>query len=180
MTAESHPHHAHERAASPFVARGIKVLTVSDSRGLDEDKSGAYLEDALRDAGHRVLERRVVRDEVTAIRAAVRAWSAEPEVFAILVTGGTGVLPRDVTPEAVEPLYAKTLPGFGELFRALSFQEIGTAAMQSRASAGVIEGKVVFLLPGSTGACRLALVRLILPQLDARTPPCSFSSLLGG
>jgi molybdenum cofactor biosynthesis protein B len=145
---------------------------------LDEDKSGALLERGLTEAGHRVLERRVVHDEVEAIRGAVREWSAAADTFAILVTGGTGATARDVTPEAVEPLYDKCLPGFGELFRALSYAEIGAACIQSRASAGLIAGRVVFLLPGSTGACRLALEKILLPQLDARTAPCSFASLL--
>jgi molybdenum cofactor biosynthesis protein B len=171
---------AHEHAAPPaFAALGVRILTVSDTRGPAEDRSGDLLERGVREAGDRALERRVVRDEVEAIRAAVRAWSGAPDTFAILVTGGTGATPRDVTPEAVEPLYEKALPGFGELFRALSFQEIGAAAIQSRASAGLVGGRVVFLLPGSTGACRLALERIILPQLDARTAPCSFASLLG-
>jgi len=172
--------HAHGHARPPFRALGLKILTVSDTRGRAEDRSGDFLEAGLTAAGHRVLERRIVKDEAAEIRAAVQAWAAEPEVFAILVTGGTGVLPRDVTPEAVEPLYDKFLPGFGELFRALSFQEIGAAAIQSRASAGLIGGRVVFLLPGSVNACRLALEKIILPQLDAGTPPCSFASLLCG
>lgn len=180
MTAD-HPSAAAHGAVRPvFRPLGLKILTVSDTRDLAADRSGAYLETALTAAGHRVLERRVVRDEAPAIREAVRGWAAEPEVFAILVTGGTGVLPRDVTPEAIEPLYDKILPGFGELFRALSYQEIGAAAIQSRASAGLVGGCVVFLLPGSTNACRLALEKIIRPQLDASTPPCSFASLLCG
>ena len=172
--------HAHGAGAPAFRPLGVKILTVSDTRDLAADRSGAWIEAALTAAGHRVLERQVVKDEAAEIRETVRRWSAEPAVFAILVTGGTGVLPRDVTPEAVEPLYDKILPGFGELFRALSFQEIGAAAIQSRASAGLVGGRVVFLLPGSTNACRLALEKIILPQLDARTPPCSFASLLCG
>jgi molybdenum cofactor biosynthesis protein B len=169
---------AHGGAAPAFRPLGLKILTVSDTRDLAADKSGAWLEQAFRAAGHRVLERKVVRDEVEEIRAAVRAWTAEPEVFVVLVTGGTGVLPRDVTPEAVEPLFEKALPGFGELFRALSYQEIGAAAIQSRAAAGLVRGRPVFLLPGSTNACRLAAEKILLPQLDARTPPCSFAGLL--
>lgn len=169
---------AHGAVRPPFRPLGLKILTVSDTRDLASDASGAYLETALTAAGHKVLERRVVRDEEESIRGVVRTWTGEAGLFAILVTGGTGVLPRDVTPEALEPLYDKFLPGFGELFRALSFQEIGAAAIQSRASAGLVEGCVVFLLPGSTNACRLALEKIILPQLDARTPPCSFASLL--
>lgn len=178
MSADSAHARAHGAAAANFRPLGIRILTVSDSRGLAEDKSGALLERGLTEAGHRVLERRVVRDEVAEIRAAVQQWTASADTFAVLVTGGTGVTPRDVTPEAVEPLYDKPLPGFGELFRALSFQEIGAASIQSRASAGMVAGRVVFLLPGSTGACRLALEKILLPQLDARTAPCSFASLL--
>lgn len=170
--------HAHGGGRPAFRALGLKILTVSDTRGRAEDRSGDFLESSLTAAGHRVLERKIVPDEVAQIRAAVQAWAAEPEVFAILVTGGTGVLPRDVTPEAVEPLYDKSLPGFGELFRSLSFQEIGTAAIQSRASAGLVGGCAVFLLPGSVNACRLAVEKILIPQLDAGTPPCSFASLL--
>jgi molybdenum cofactor biosynthesis protein B len=178
MSSDSPHIGAHGAIRPPFRPLGLKILTVSDSRDLASDLSGAFLETALGAAGHRVLERRVVRDEAELIRGTISSWTGEREVFAILVTGGTGVLPRDVTPEAIEPLYDKILPGFGELFRALSFEEIGAAAIQSRASAGVVGGCVVFLLPGSTKACRLALEKIILPQLDARTPPCSFASLL--
>lgn len=178
MSSDHSPTGAHGAARPSFRPVGLKILTVSDTRALAADRSGDCLESALTAAGHRVLERKIVRDEAGDIRETVRRWSEEPEVFAILVTGGTGVLPRDVTPEAVEPLYDKQLPGFGELFRALSFQEIGAAAIQSRASAGMVNDRVVFLLPGSTNACRLALEKIILAQLDARTLPCSFASLL--
>ncbi len=161
-----------------FVPLGIRVLAVSDTRALDDDRSGALLAERLGAAGHRVLGREVVRDERDAIRAAVAAWCDDPAVHVVVVTGGTGVTRRDVTPEAVEPLYDKPLPGFGELFRALSYDEIGAATIQSRASAGVARGTLVFLLPGSTNACRLAVERILLPQLDARTRPCNFARLL--
>lgn len=161
-----------------FVPLGIRVLAVSDTRDLDDDRSGALLAERLGAAGHRVLGRDVVRDERDAIRDAVAAWCDDPEVHVVVVTGGTGVTRRDVTPEAVEPLYDKPLPGFGELFRVLSYDEIGAATIQSRASAGVVRGTLVFLLPGSTNACRLAVERILLPQLDARTRPCNFARLL--
>ena len=117
-------------------------------------------------------------DEIAAIRTAVSAWCALPQVRAVIVTGGTGVTERDVTPEALEPLFDKPLAGFGELFRMLSYAEIGAAAIQSRATAGLVRGRVIFAVPGSTGACRLALEQIILPQLDARTAPCSFAGLM--
>ncbi|TAH37146.1 MAG: molybdenum cofactor biosynthesis protein B [Planctomycetota bacterium] len=170
--------HAHGADGAGFVALGAAVLVVSDTRDLDTDASGKYLEQQLAAAGHRCVERRVVKDEIEAVRAAVAAWCQRDEVRVILVTGGTGVTPRDVTPEALEPLFEKALPGFGELFRQLSFQEIGSSAIQSRATAGILRGRLVFALPGSRGACRLALEQIILPQLDARTLPCSFPTLL--
>lgn len=170
---------AHGKSDSrPFHPLGIAILTVSDSRTLAEDKSGQLLDDGLGAAGHVVAHREVVPDEIEAIQAAARAQLARAEVRALIVTGGTGMTPRDVTPEALEPLFDKAIPGFGELFRMLSFEDIGTAMMQSRACAGLAGGKVIFALPGSTGACRLALESILLPQLDSRTRPCSVSSLL--
>lgn len=171
------PSKAHGGVERPFVALTLRVLTISDSRDLSTDKSGALLEDLCTQAGHQVSLREVIPDDQAQIQQTVKAWASEEEVDAILVTGGTGVTQRDVTPEAVEPLYDKVLPGFGELFRHLSYAEIGTACIQSRASAGLIGKTVVFLMPGSTGACRLAAESIILPQLDARTRPCSFTEL---
>ncbi|MDA0667322.1 MAG: molybdenum cofactor biosynthesis protein B [Planctomycetota bacterium] len=168
---------AHGGTDRAFLAQDIRVLTISDSRDLSTDKSGALLEDLCKKAGHQVSLRKVIADEQVEIQKTVAAWAAEKEVDVILVTGGTGITSRDVTPEAVEPLYDKALPGFGELFRQLSFAEIGTACIQSRASAGLIAKTVVFVMPGSTGACRLAAESIILPQLDARTRPCSFPEL---
>lgn len=162
-----------------FIPVAAKILVVSDTRDLASDKSGALLETKLQEAGHQVLERRVVRDERHEVHATVEAWCVQEEVQVVLVTGGTGVTTRDITPEAVEPLYDKQLPGFGELFRHLSFAEIGTSTIQSRASAGVVNGRLVFLLPGSSGACRLGVEEIILPQLDGRTEPCSFPALFG-
>lgn len=162
-----------------FLPLSVKILAVSDTRDLASDKSGALIAEKLTAAGHRVLDRRVVRDERHEVGSTVEAWAAEEEVQVVIVTGGTGVTSRDVTPEAVEPLYDKLLPGFGELFRHLSFAEIGSSTIQSRASAGVVGGTLVFMLPGSSGACRLGMDAIILPQLDARTEPCSFPALIG-
>ncbi len=169
--------HAHHGAPRAFVPQGVKILTVSDTRRLEDDHSGALIAELLSGAGHRVLERRVVRDEQELLREIVSGWCAEDSVRAVIVTGGTGVTARDVTPEALEPLFDKPLAGFGELFRMLSFAEIGTAAIQSRATAGVVRGRIVFAVPGSTGACRLAMEKIILPQLDTRTSPCSLADL---
>lgn len=170
-------HKAHEGVDGSFLPQRIGILTVSDTRTLETDKSGDLLEQLATEAGHQVCMRKVVTDDLESIRAEVRAWAQAGEADAILVTGGTGVTRRDVTPEAVEPLYDKALPGFGELFRQLSYEEIGTACIQSRASAGLVGRSLVFLLPGSTGACRLGAEQIILPQLDATTRPCSFVDL---
>lgn len=168
---------AHGAAPRDFVPLGVGVLAVSDTRTLETDGSGAWVEQALRAAGHAPVERRVVRDDAREIRAAVEDWCARDGFRAVIVTGGTGVTARDVTPEALEPLFDKPLAGFGELFRMLSWAEIGSAAIQSRAVGGLVRGRAVFAIPGSTGACRLALEKIILPQLDARTAPCSFAGL---
>ncbi|MHC4824159.1 MAG: molybdenum cofactor biosynthesis protein B [Planctomycetota bacterium] len=168
---------AHGGADRAFLPLSLRILTVSDTRDLETDKSGALLELLATEAGHDVALRKVVSDDKEGIRETVAGWAASGSTDAILVTGGTGITERDVTPEAVEPLYTKTLNGFGELFRQLSYGEIGTACIQSRASAGLVGKTVVFLMPGSTGACRLAAEKIILPQLDARTRPCSFPEL---
>jgi molybdopterin adenylyltransferase len=141
------------------------VITVSDTRTRATDAGGDLVEALLGQGGHTVVLRHIVKDEVAAIRAAFEEAASHPQVRAVLLTGGTGIAPRDVTPEALEPLLERVIPGFGELFRALSFQEIGAAAQLSRAFAGLRAGRVVFALPGSRGAIRLALERLILPEL---------------
>lgn len=164
-------------AASEFVPLAIAVLTVSDSRTLDDDGSGRYLADALVAAGHRLAARALLPDNRYRIRAAVAAWIADEAIDGVLVTGGTGFTGRDATPEAIEPLLDKAMPGFGEMFRALSYQEIGTSTLQSRAFAGLANGTFVFCLPGSTAACRTAWEKLLAPQLDARTRPCNLASL---
>lgn len=156
----------------------LSVLTVSDSRDLDSDKSGAWLARALQDEGHALAARQIVPDDKYMIRAQLSAWIADPEVDGVLITGGTGITGRDVTPEAVEPLLDKTLDGFGELFRQLSFADIGASTIQSRALGGVANGTLVFCLPGSSGAVRLAWEQILQPQLDIRTTPCNFAMLL--
>jgi molybdenum cofactor biosynthesis protein B len=153
----------HRRAAPAAVPTWI--VTVSDSRTLETDLGGALVAALLHEAGHPVVSREIVRDEAAEIAGAVRAALSRDDVRAVILTGGTGIAPRDVTPEAVEPLLERVVPGFGELFRVLSFQEIGSAAMLSRALAGIAKGRVVFVLPGSRGAVRLGLERLVLPEL---------------
>ncbi len=171
--------HAHDRQEVEFKPQRIAVVTVSDTRTLETDKSGALLQQKMEDAGHHCSKRVIVVDEVEKIQAEVSNLLADAGTDSVIVTGGTGVTPRDVTPEALEPLFQKALPGFGELFRALSYEEIGAACIQSRATAGMADGKVIWGLPGSTGACRLAMEQIILPQMDSRTRPCSFPGLLG-
>ena len=154
---------AHRAAAPKAVC--VRVITVSDSRTLETDTGGQLVTQLLAAHGHRALSREIVRDEPPAIQAALRAALGQEGTDAIILTGGTGVAPRDVTPESVEPLLERIIPGFGELFRMLSFEEIGSAALLSRALAGLAGGRVVFVLPGSRGAVRLAMERLILPEL---------------
>jgi len=161
-----------------FVPLNIAVLTVSDSRGEAEDKSGKLLVDRLEKAGHRCREKRIVRDDIYQIRAVVSAWIADPEVRAVVTTGGTGVTGRDGTPEAVQPLLDKTLDGFGEVFRMISWQQIKTSTIQSRAVAGVANGTYIFCVPGSSGACATAWDELIEAQLDRRTRPCNLVELM--
>lgn len=165
---------ANERSFQPL---NIAVLTVSDSRTEEDDKSGRLLAERLAEAGHHLAERRLVPDDRYAIRAVVSNWIARAEVDAILVTGGTGLTGRDGTPEAIAPLLDKTIDGFGELFRAVSFEEIGTSSLQSRALAGTANATFIFVLPGSSGACRTAWDRLIRDQLDYRTRPCNLVEL---
>ena len=158
----------------------IAVLTVSDTRTADTDTSGQFLEYALLEAGHRLADRTIVIDDLYQIRARLSAWIADSTVHAILVTGGTGFSGRDSTPEAVLPLFDKTIEGFGEVFRALSLQEIGSSTVQSRAIAGLANRTAVFCMPGSTGACKTAWSGVIKDQLDAEHRPCNFSKVLKG
>jgi molybdopterin adenylyltransferase len=165
-------------AKDDFVSLSLCVLTVSDSRAAENDTSGDFLVAALTGAGHRLHERKLLHDDRYAIRAQVAAWIADPGIHGVLITGGTGFTGRDATPEAVLPLLDKEMPGFGELFRAISFEEIGTASLQSRAFAGLSNQTFVFALPGSTSACRTAWEKLLRAQLDARTRPCNLVGLL--
>lgn len=160
-----------------FVPLRLCVLTVSDTRTAENDTSGDYLAEALDAAGHRLHARGLVRDDRYRMRAIVSQWIADEAVDGILVTGGTGFTGRDSTPEAIEPLLDKLMPGFGEMFRALSIEEIGTSSLQSRAFAGLANQTFVFCLPGSTSACRTAWERIIRSQLDARTKPCNLAGL---
>jgi molybdenum cofactor biosynthesis protein B len=164
-------------AAKEFLPLGLCVLTVSDTRTLAEDGSGQFLVDALAQAGHRLVERALLPDDKYQLRALVSRWIADEAVDGILVTGGTGFTGRDSTPEALEPLLDKHMPGFGEMFRLLSFDEIGTSTLQSRAFAGLANATFLFCLPGSTSACRTAWDRLIRAQLDATTRPCNLAGL---
>lgn len=164
-------------ATKTFTPLSICVLTVSDSRSAQDDTSGDYLCAALKDAGHSLHARAIIKDDKYAIRAVVSAWIASAVVHGILVTGGTGFTGRDLTPEAILPLLDKQMPGFGEMFRVLSFEEIGTSTLQSRAFAGLANDTFIFCLPGSTSACRTAWEKLIAAQLDARTAPCNLASL---
>jgi molybdenum cofactor biosynthesis protein B len=163
-------------AADP-VSLALCVLTVSDTRTAENDTSGDYLVQAATDAGHRIVDRALLPDDRYKLRARVSQWIADPDVDGILVTGGTGFTGRDSTPEALLPLLDKEMPGFGEMFRAISIEEIGTSSLQSRAFAGLANGTFLFALPGSTSACRTAWDNIISAQLDARTKPCNLATL---
>jgi molybdopterin adenylyltransferase len=171
---------AHDEAGGKrdFVPVGIAVLTVSDSRDEQSDKSGRLLVERLTRAGHRLAEKAIVPDDIYEIRAIVSRWIATPEVNAVITTGGTGVTGRDGTPEAIRPLLDKVLDGFGEMFRSLSYADINTSTLQSRALAGVANATYVFCVPGSSGACATAWDTLIAAQLDFRTRPCNLVELM--
>jgi molybdopterin adenylyltransferase len=162
----------------PFLAVNIAVLTVSDTRSEATDKSGQTLADLIAAAGHRVAERRIVKDDTAAIVAQLRRWIADPAIDVVISTGGTGVTGRDVTPEAFQSVYEKEIAGFGELFRWLSYQKVGTSTIQSRATAGVAGGTYLFALPGSPGACRDGWEDIIKHQLDNRQRPCNLVELM--
>lgn len=161
-----------------FIPVNIAILTVSDSRTPETDRSGDTLVQRLTDAGHVLADRAIVPDEVEAIVARLKAWIADDGVDVVISTGGTGVTGRDVTPEAFEQVYEKRIEGFGEAFRWISFQKIGTSAMQSRATAGVARGTYLFAVPGSTGACRDAWDEIFAYQLDIRFRPCNFVEMM--
>ena len=162
----------------PFIPVGIAVLTVSDTRSLADDKSGQILVDRLTEAGHVLAARRIVPDDRQEIRDAVRAWIEDPGVDVIITTGGTGFTGRDVTPEAIEPLFEKRMEGFSEVFHRISYDKIGTSTIQSRATGGVANATFIFVLPGSPGACRDAWDGILKFQLDYRHRPCNFIEIM--
>ena len=157
-----------------FTPLNVAVLTVSDSRTLEQDTSGQYLADSLQEAGHNLADRQLITDDIYKIRAVISGWIADPEVHAVITTGGTGFYIRDSMPEAVSVLFDKKIDGFGEMFRLISKDEIGMSTIQSRAIAGMANNTVIFCLPGSSGACRTGWTKIINDQLDSRTGPCNF------
>ena len=165
-------------AVNAFVSLNVAVMTVSDTRDEASDSSGAYLVEALTEAGHQLADKAIVKDDIYQIRAVLSRWIADVEVDAVVLTGGTGFSGRDSTPEAVSVLFDKHIEGFGEVFRAVSYDEIGSSTIQSRALAGFANNPVIFCLPGSTGACRTGWNALIKEQLDSRHRPCNFVGVL--
>lgn len=161
-----------------FVPLNIAVLTMSDTRTPATDTSGDLIAERLGAAGHTVAARAIVREDMERLRTQLKTWIDDPRIDVIICTGGTGMTQRDITPEAAAPFITKPIPGFGELFRSLSYAEIGTSTIQSRADAGIADGTVIFMLPGSTNACRLGMDKIILSQLDARHRPCNLVELL--
>lgn len=162
----------------PFIAVNIAVLTVSDTRTPREDKSGATLEKLLTDAGHMLAERTIVKDDVETIRATVKGWIDDPQVDVVITTGGTGFTGRDVTPEAIKPLFEKEIEGFSTVFHMLSYDKVGTSTIQSRACGGVANGTYLFCVPGSPGACKDAWNGILRFQLDNRHRPCNFVEIM--
>ncbi|HZK98443.1 MAG TPA: molybdenum cofactor biosynthesis protein B [Caulobacteraceae bacterium] len=164
--------------AAPFIPVRVAVLTVSDTRDEESDTSGHLLAERVTGAGHRLAERAVVRDDVEAIRARVKAWTTTGAIDAVVTTGGTGLTGRDVTPEAIEPLFDKRIEGFSVIFHLVSYQSVGLSTLQSRALAGLVDGVFVFCLPGSNGAVRDGWDKVIAPQLDSRHRPCNLVELM--
>ncbi len=162
------------KPAATFTPINIAILTVSDSRTLAEDSSGQYLVDQLQAAGHHLADRELIKDDIYQIRAVLSRWIANPDVQAVITTGGTGFYIRDSMPEAVEVLFDKAIDGFGEMFRLISKDDIGMSTIQSRAVAGMANGTGIFCLPGSTGACRTGWEDILKEQFDSRTRPCNF------
>lgn len=162
----------------PFIPLGIAVLTVSDTRTLEDDRSGDTLATRIADAGHRLIERAIVPDDRERIAAQVNAWTLSKEIDVVITTGGTGFTGRDVTPEALEPLFEKRMDGFSAVFHRISYDKIGTSTVQSRATAGVINATFVFVLPGSPGACKDAWDGILEQQLDYRHLPCNFVEIM--
>lgn len=168
----------HTTSNIDFIPLNIAVMTVSDSRTEADDKSGQILIDRLTDAGHNLAEKKIVADDIYQVRAIVSGWIADPEVHAVITTGGTGLTGRDVTPEAMKVLYDKEIEGFGEIFRKISYDLISTSTIQSRAIAGIANGTVIFSLPGSPGACKDGWDGIIVHQLDSRTKPCNLVEMM--
>lgn len=166
------------KASHPFEPLNVAVLTLSDTRTRETDTSGDLIAERLTAAGHRVAARAIANDDHGALRVRVGVWIAEPGIDAIICNGGTGLTPRDIAPEAIEPLFTKSIPGFGELFRQLSYAQIGSSTIESRAFAGVADGTLIFCMPGSTRACELGMDKIILEQLDRRHKPCNLVALL--
>ena len=161
-------------AQNDFHSLNICVLTVSDTRTFANDTSGDKLQTLLEEAGHNLHDRKLIKDDIYQMRAVVSTWIADNKAQVVLITGGTGFAGRDSTPEAIRPLLDKTIEGFGELFRQLSYDDIGTSTIQSRAFAGLANRTLVFALPGSTGACELGFSQIIKPQINSQTRPCNF------
>lgn len=166
------------KAVGSFIPARVAILTVSDTRTLETDTSGALVQSSLEEKNHHIVSRVLLKDNQHEIREHAAQMVANPEVDVLIITGGTGISDRDITPEAVQPLFDKEIPGFGELFRYLSFKDIGTSTIQSRALAGLAQKTLIFCLPGSTGACRLAMEQIILEQIDSTHRPCNFMTLL--
>jgi molybdenum cofactor biosynthesis protein B len=161
-----------------FIPIRIAVLTVSDTRTAENDKSGSTLAERIAEAGHLLANRAIVTDDVAAIRERVLAWSRDPAIDVVITTGGTGFTGRDVTPEALEPIFEKRMDGFSEVFHRISYDKIGTSTIQSRATGGVVNATFVFVLPGSPGACRDAWDGILRPQFDYRHKPCNFVEIM--
>ena len=164
--------------SNAFIAINIAIMTVSDTRSLENDRSGDVLVGRLKDAGHHLADRKIVQDDQSLIIEQLQTWIADPAVDVVIATGGTGVTGRDVTPEAFHTVYEKEIPGFGEIFRLQSYKIIGTSTIQSRAAAGVAGGTYLFAVPGSPSACKDAWDGILKEQLDSRHKPCNFVQLL--
>ncbi len=162
----------------PFIPVGFAVLTISDTRSLADDKSGLTLATRIEEAGHRLVDRAIVTDDVEKIRAQVKGWTALDGIDAVITTGGTGFTGRDVTPEALDPLFDKRMDGFSAVFQRISYDKIGTSTIQSRATAGIIDQTFVFVLPGSPGACKDAWDGILKAQFDYRHMPCNFVEIM--
>jgi len=166
------------KETGPFTSLNVAILTSSDTRTFDNDTSGDLIQERLESAGHKVIERKIMTDDLNKIRGLLQRWIENENLDVIISTGGTGLTQRDVLPEAIEPLVTKAIPGFGELFRMLSYDDVGTSTIESRAVGAIASGTIIFCLPGSTGACRMGMDKIILPQIDSTVGPCNLVALL--